>query len=71
VRVALDDFKIDSPAGLHQCLVFTPLGLTYTQVRNVFPERTFDKEMVQMGMYVVLLGLDYLHGLGVVHTGNA
>lgn len=69
LRVTLDDFKVTGPHGSHQCLVFHPLGLTYTEYRNVFPERAVNKEVLRVTLLMVLLGLDFMHLAGVVHTG--
>lgn len=69
LRVALDHFEIMGPHGSHQCLVFPPLGLTYTEYRNVFPERALNKDVLQVTLLMVLLGLDFMHLAGVVHTG--
>jgi hypothetical protein len=70
MRVALDASKITSSSGSPQRLVFTLLGLTYTEVRNAFPEGTFDNDALQLGLYMVLCGLDFLHGAELVHTGK-
>ncbi|RSL49691.1 hypothetical protein CEP54_012286 [Fusarium duplospermum] len=68
LRVALYDFKIMGPHGSHQCLVFPTLGLTYTEYRNLFPERSLPKEVLRVTLLMILLGLDFMHKAGVVHT---
>ncbi|KAF3029615.1 hypothetical protein E8E12_000943, partial [Didymella heteroderae] len=68
LRLVQDDFQITGPHGLHQCLLFAPLGLSYTDFRNLFPEKGLNKELLQQTLQLVLLGLDFLHQAGVVHT---
>jgi hypothetical protein len=70
LRMVLDDFQIKGPHGSHRCLLFAPLGLTYTDFRNQIPEKAFNKELLQQSLLLVLLGLDFLHQAGVVHTGR-
>jgi hypothetical protein len=69
LRLVLDEFKITGPHGTHQCLVFNPLGLSFTDFRNRFPENGLNKELLQQTLQLLLLGLDFLHQAGVVHTG--
>ncbi|KAI1843698.1 hypothetical protein JX266_010144 [Neoarthrinium moseri] len=68
LRLTLDDFKINGPHGTHQCLVFHPLGMSFSKFRNLFPENGLNKELLQQTLQLVLLGLDFLHQAGVVHT---
>jgi hypothetical protein len=69
LRVVLDDFQIPGPHGSHRCLLFTPLGLTYTDFRNMLPDKAFTKVLLQQSLLLVVLGLDFMHQAGVVHTG--
>lgn len=71
LRVALDTFQIQGPNGSHQCLVFAPLGLTYTKFRTLFPNNALNKDLLQQSLLMILLGLDFLHQAGIVHTGTA
>lgn len=71
LRLVLDDFQIAGPHGKHQCLLFAPLGLSYTDFRNRFPEKGLNKELLQQTLQLVLLGLDFLHQADVVHTGRS
>ncbi|GAB0139051.1 hypothetical protein EsDP_00007267 [Epichloe bromicola] len=68
LRLVQDDFQVAGPHGMHQCLVFDPLGLTFTQFRNKFPNRALNKELLQQTLQLILLGLDFLHQAEVVHT---
>lgn len=69
LRVVLHDFQIKGPHGSHRCLLFAPLGLTFTDLRNMFPEKAFGKDLLQKSLILILRGLDFLHQVGVVHTG--
>lgn len=69
LRLVQDDFQVAGPHGMHQCLVFDPLGLTFTQFRNKFPNRALNKELLQQTLQLILFGLDFLHQADVVHTG--
>ncbi|KAJ4203446.1 hypothetical protein NW759_015122 [Fusarium solani] len=68
LRVALDDFEVTGPQGSRQCLVFAPLGLTFTDYRNLFPQRSLPKEVFRVTLLMALLGVDFIHLAGVVHT---
>lgn len=70
IRVALDDFEIEGPSGPHQCLVYTPLGMNFTEFRNRIPNQAFPADLLQQSLLMILLGLDLLHQAGVVHTGQ-
>lgn len=67
--MVLDNFQIKGAHGSHQCLVFAPLGWTYTDLRNQLPEKALSKDLLQQSLLMILLGLDFLHQAGVVHTG--
>ncbi|KAH7237314.1 kinase-like domain-containing protein [Fusarium solani] len=66
LRVALDDFKVTGPQGSHQCPVFAPLGLTFTDYRNLFPQRSLPKDILRVTLLMVLLGVDFMHQAGVL-----
>lgn len=68
LRMVLDNFKVAGPHGSHECLIFAPLGLTYTDFRTLFPERGLSKEILQQTLAMLILALDFLHQIGVVHT---
>ncbi|KAI8722690.1 Protein kinase domain-containing protein [Fusarium sp. LHS14.1] len=71
LRVSLDDFKVAGPHGSHQCLVFPTLGLTYTDYRNLFPQRSLPKDVLRVTLLMALLGVDFMHQAGVMHTERA
>ncbi|KAF3000666.1 hypothetical protein E8E13_000585 [Curvularia kusanoi] len=68
LRLVLHDFEIAGAHGKHQCLIFDPLGMSLAKFRNMFPTRTLDKQLLQESLQLILLGLDFLHQAGVVHT---
>ena len=70
LRIPLDDFKIFSPSGTHTVMVFTPLDLTWNQIRKQCQGGSIPKVQVQMGLYMILCGLDILHQAGITHTGR-
>lgn len=71
LRVVRDRFKIQGPSGDHQCLLFTPLGLTYTDFRSLFPEKGLSADLLRQSLLMILLGLDFMHQAGIVHTGTS
>ncbi|OAL46572.1 protein kinase [Pyrenochaeta sp. DS3sAY3a] len=68
LRLIIDHFLLQGSVGKHQCLLFTPLGLNFTQLRNRFPEKSVPKLLVQHTMQILLIGFDFLHQVGIVHT---
>lgn len=67
--MSLDDFRITGPHGSHQSLVFETLGLTLTNLRDLFENRALEKTLLQKFLFVIVTSLDFLHQAGVVHTG--
>ncbi|RMY79020.1 hypothetical protein D0863_00350 [Hortaea werneckii] len=68
LRVALEDFKVEGPFGLHQCLVFPCLGTSLTNLRDLFDDGALDKTLLQKYLLVILTALDFMHQAGIVHT---
>lgn len=68
LRVALDDFQIQGPSGSHQCLIFDPLGWNFANYRFAF-EGDGGFDLLRRSLLLILAGLDFLHQIGVVHTG--
>lgn len=69
LRVALDDFEVEGPHGLHQCLIVPCLGMTLTNLRDLFDGRALDKTLLQRFLLVIVNALDFMHQAGIVHTG--
>ncbi|QPG96452.1 hypothetical protein C2857_004238 [Epichloe festucae Fl1] len=68
LRVVLDNFEIEGPSGGHQCLVFAPLGRPLTSFRKLFPGNALDSNVLRQTLLCIIMGLDFLHQIGVVHT---
>jgi serine/threonine protein kinase len=71
LRIPLDDFEISTPSGKkHAVLVFTPLDLTWNQIRKQYEAAGghIPKSQVQQGLFLLLFGLDVLHQAGIVHA---
>ncbi|RMX87549.1 hypothetical protein D0869_02287 [Hortaea werneckii] len=68
LRVALEDFKVEGPFGLHQCLVFPCLGTSLTNLRDLFDDGALDKTLLQKYLLVILTALDFMHQTGIIHT---
>jgi hypothetical protein len=66
----VEDFAVTGPAGQHRCLVFEPLGLSLNAFRQLCSDRVLDKTILQQSLLLILLGVDFLHQAGVVHTGK-
>lgn len=70
LRLVLDKFEIKGRNGRHQCLVFAPLGRPLTSFRKLFPGNVLDANVLRQTLLCVAMGLDFLHQIGVVHTGR-
>lgn len=68
LRLPVDSFDVYGTMGSHKCLVYSPLGMTFTELRNILPENTIPLRMLQHALQLVLLALDYLHKNQVIHT---
>lgn len=69
MRIALEDFEAKGPHGVHKCLVFPCLGMSLSNLRDLFEDRSLDKTLLQKFLLMILTGLDFMHQAGVVHTG--
>ncbi|KAL4883554.1 kinase-like domain-containing protein [Aspergillus karnatakaensis] len=64
----LDDFRIVGPNGVHQALVYEPMGASVTEVKDtLFPNGPFPLWTAKSILWQTLLGLDFLLANGVVH----
>ncbi len=68
VRRVLESFEITGPNGNHRCLLYQPLGMSWTEFLRLLPENRFEKDLVQYSLQLLLIAVDYLHRSGVVHT---
>ncbi|KID95432.1 protein kinase-like protein, partial [Metarhizium majus ARSEF 297] len=68
LRIVRKNFEIDGPNGNHQCLLFAPLGRPLTEFRKLFPGNALDSNVLRQTLLCIIMGLDFLHQVGVVHT---
>jgi serine/threonine-protein kinase SRPK3 len=68
--MVLDAFEITGLQGSHKCLLYQPLGMSYTEFLKRLPQKMFAKDLLQKSIQLLLLALDYLHECHVVHTGT-
>lgn len=69
VRTVLDSFKVIGPNGIHERLLYQPLGMNFSEILNLLPENWFSKDMTKTGIQLLLIALCYLHQCHVVHIG--
>jgi len=70
VRRALDSFEIAGPNGNHKCMLYQPLGMSFTEYLKLLPQNRFPKDLAQRSIQLLLIALDYLHQCHIVHTGR-
>ena len=66
-------FSVSGPRGMHRCCVMKLMGETLRQYRahkNIFPKRSYDTQTLKRIFRHLLLGLDYVHSSGYIHTGK-
>ncbi|KGQ04837.1 Serine/threonine-protein kinase SRPK [Beauveria bassiana D1-5] len=68
VRQSHEAFQIDGPAGKHDVLVMTPLGMSLKTFQNMQKERVFPRELIAGALEQVFLGMNILHESDVIHT---
>jgi serine/threonine protein kinase len=76
ITILIDSFQHKGPNGLHQCLVFEPMGASVNSMVEELPwfkPRRFDMEiryptwMAKRILKQALQGLEFLHANNVVH----
>jgi serine/threonine protein kinase len=70
VRVVLDSFELTGPHENHNCLVYEPLGMSYTEFMRLLPDNSLPTDLLQRSIQLLLVALDYLHQCDVTHTGK-
>lgn len=71
VRLVLVSFEVVRPHRKHVCLVYQPLGMSFTEFQNLLPDNKLPKIFVQRSTQLTLVSLTFLHGNNVVHTGKS
>ncbi len=70
VRKLLDSFDIEGPYGTHICLVHQPLGISFDELRELTPDGVFGVDLIRQTIRHILAGLQFLHEVEVIHTGE-
>lgn len=70
VRRVSDSFDVDGPHGMHCCLLYEPAGVDMSEFIHRLEGGALSEHMLRMAVRFVLIALDYLHQLGIVHTGK-
>ncbi|PGH11807.1 CMGC/SRPK protein kinase [Polytolypa hystricis UAMH7299] len=63
-----DHFTIDGPNGSHRCIVSEPVGCSAGKSKDEYAPWMFPPNAARSMAAQVLLGLDYIHSCGVVHS---
>ncbi|PGH32900.1 CMGC/SRPK protein kinase [[Emmonsia] crescens] len=68
-RKLYDSFEVTASRGTtHTCLVQEPLGLSLEQILDLRRSRLLTTDLLKPLLRQLLIGLDFLHVAGVVHT---
>lgn len=65
----LDDFDLNSPNGLHKCLVYELLGPSISDARDAHSSGRLPGKLAKAIAKQILLGLDTLHQHNIGHGG--
>ncbi|KAM5436234.1 hypothetical protein McanMca71_000014 [Microsporum canis] len=68
VRLVLDSFEVVGPNGKHTCLIYRPLGMSFTEFQSMSPEKKLPKDFIQRSIQLTLISLVFMHENGVIHT---
>ncbi|KAJ5223776.1 kinase domain-containing protein [Penicillium chermesinum] len=68
VRLVLDSFEVIGPHGKHTCLVYQPLGMSFTEFQDLCPDEKLPKDLIQRSLQLILISLAFMHNNNVVHT---
>jgi len=70
IRRLEDSFTLKGHNGEHDVFVMKALGMSLRTLQDLQSNHTFQRELVVGALNQVLLGLDFLHGAEVIHTGK-
>ncbi|PWY77891.1 kinase-like protein [Aspergillus eucalypticola CBS 122712] len=69
LRLVLDSFDVVGPEGrLFVCLIYQPLGMSFTEFQDLLPDQRFSKDLIQRSTQLILIALSSMHESGAVHT---
>ncbi|OJI88158.1 hypothetical protein ABZX51_009210 [Aspergillus tubingensis] len=63
----LDEFSFDGPNGHHVCLVNEVAGCSVAEAKENIPNLMFPLDIAKAIIAQVIMGVDYMHSLGVGH----
>lgn len=69
VRRVLDSFSIDGPHGTHCCILYEPSGIDLSDFIHRLETGALPQIMLRPAVRYILIALDYIHQLGIIHTG--
>lgn len=69
VRLVLDSFELDGPHGKHTCLIYKPLGMSFTEFQSMSDGKALPKAFIQRSVQLTLISLAFMHENNVIHTG--
>ena len=70
VLALFDSFTQDGPYGQHMCLVYKAMGEPIGTFQARFRAQRFPTALMKRISRQLLLGLDYTHSCGLIHTGT-
>ena len=71
LRTCLDNFEVTGPEGKHMCLVYELMRDPFWIFQRRFVDRNVPLPLAKAYIYILLVGLDYLHSeCKVVHGGE-
>ncbi|EFE32740.1 protein kinase, putative [Trichophyton benhamiae CBS 112371] len=68
VRLVLDSFELDGPHGKHTCLIYKPLGMSFTEFQSMSDGKALPKAFIQRSVQLTLISLAFMHENNVIHT---
>lgn len=69
VGKVFDSFEVIGPRGNHECLLYQPLGMSFTEFLKFLPLNRLSEHLTQRSVQLLLIALEYLHRCYIVHTG--
>ncbi|CEJ84010.1 hypothetical protein VHEMI03352 [[Torrubiella] hemipterigena] len=68
LQTVKDSFQISGAIGFsHDCLVFDPMGVSYTQLQDAAPNRGLSNDLIYKYATSILYALGFLHHIGIIH----
>ncbi|EGX93664.1 Protein kinase-like domain [Cordyceps militaris CM01] len=61
LRIPIDEFRLETPSGVHGCLVYTPMRTTLFQLQRTLKRQRLAPPLFKFFLYCLLEAVDYLH----------